>query len=173
MSDLKRVLLLTGMLLPAWSCQDASEPEPAQHKVVGPAGADVTQRPAIPASQGDVVLEGCCSFAPGDHAVEELFGDFQGWKVSGDRFELVFSYGASLEPAPDLPGSSRTSIDGVTVKSTALKPGTGEIPVLTAVLDASSLDGLQVVDPRLTVFGQCESESGCADARVVLDSLRF
>ena len=48
-----------------------------------------------------------------------------------------------------------------------------EIPLLTAVLEASKMNGMEVVDPRLTVFGQCRTDQGCSDASDVLTSLRF
>lgn len=166
-----KVVLVFSTLLAAVSCQE--ERSGGEDKVLGPAGTNVTQRPATTPSPNAVVLNGCCSFDPGSYAVEELYGDHQAWRVKGENFELIFDYGASLAPVPQLPESAVTLVDGIEVRSRALEPNTGEIPVLTARLEASKLNGMEVVDPRLTVFGQCKTKQACADAAEVAQSLRF
>lgn len=169
--NLRNFMVVAGALLAVTSCQGEQSFE--EDKVLGPAGTDVTQRPVTEPSHSDVVMDGCCFFDPGPHTVEELYGDHQAWRVSGENFELIFSYGASIEPAPNLREATSSLVDEVEVRSRPLEADIGEIPLLTAVLEASKMNGMEVVDPRLTVFGQCKTDQGCSDASDVLTSLRF
>lgn len=169
--NIGKVVLVSSTLLAAISCQE--ERSGGEDKVLGPAGTNVTQRPATTPPQNAILLTGCCSFDPGSHAVEELYGDHQAWRVTGDNFELVFDYGASIATAPQLPNSDVTLIDGIEVRLRSIEPSIGEVPVLTARLDASKLNGMEVVDPKLTVLGECKTERACANAAEVIQSLRF
>lgn len=145
-----------------------------ERQIVGPAGSDVTSRPRQTPAPGSVVLEGCCSIEAEDAEVEELFGDQQGRRIKSEGYELIVSYGASLDQRPKMEGWQQKVVDGVKVSFRNLDPSQSEMSsLLFAEIPAKGGPGVTITNPQLRITGRCLSVVACNQADQVITSLRF
>lgn len=151
---------------------DAQEPA-SQKLVVGPSGYDVTSRPQTPYRSGWIKLEGCCYLDPGKSAVEEFFGDHQAWQLSGDGFQVFVEYGSTLDARTELEGARQVLVDGIKFWKVDPAPVPSKQILAFARIPTVSSSDVRVVEPTLTISGQCDDEKGCAEINEIVNSIRF
>ena len=153
------------------ACDDQ---KPASQKVVvGPSGFDVTSRPQTPYRPGRIQLQGCCHFDPGENEVEEFFGDHQAWQLTGDGFRVFVEYGATIDAPTRLEGAKQSSVDGIKVWKVAPVPGARNQIFAFARIPTPSDREVRVVEPALTISGECDNENACAEISEIVRTFRF